>query len=409
MKKENKMYFTLNYMNEFELIYDEKNDDEKYLMMALMNEEGFYHHYNYGYDNYISYSFGKLNNYNEKSVLIAKTKKRFENLGIKEMKSLEFHKMYKNKKRKIMKEVPLKFDNKEDIENWLKAMKVNNYIINDDLEVEVFNNVNLSSKQLYHIPFQFSKVHGYFHINDNNLVNLKGCPFIVYDEFSANYNKLTSLKNIPTILLSTDKKKKKKDNYRKVYMNNNNLKVIDIENVNNDIDSLHIKNNKLTSLKNVSNFQNLKELIITNNKIENLNELNIDNLKILCVSNNKLTSLEGCPQNLESLKCFKNKLTTMLGCPNNLLILECNNNLLTNFEGFPEGEVMRNIRFYGNNIHESELANFKSRFLIKKNHNSVYSDFNKIGDTESFKMKYEQILLSSITKDTKSVIKVKKL
>ena len=95
---------------------------------------------------------------------------------------------------------------------WLSYMKIKNYTINDDFTVDVdgnvyigFNNYQRSRiqkgpqlKRLTEIPIQFGIVTGTFHINDNNLNSLKGCPREVQANFFCSRNEnLKSLEGGP--------------------------------------------------------------------------------------------------------------------------------------------------------------------------------------------------------------------
>lgn len=81
-----------------------------------------------------------------------------------------------------------------DIEEWLKKFSVSNYIINDDLEVSVFGNVNLNGKlKCKKLPIKFKSVDGYFDISNNELTSLEGSPESVIKDFNCSSNKLGSL------------------------------------------------------------------------------------------------------------------------------------------------------------------------------------------------------------------------
>ena len=49
-------------------------------------------------------------------------------------------------------------DTKEKIVNWLDSMKIFNYIINDDLTVDVYGSVDLAHYNFKKIPVRFGKV-----------------------------------------------------------------------------------------------------------------------------------------------------------------------------------------------------------------------------------------------------------
>jgi hypothetical protein len=85
------------------------------------------------------------------------------------------------------------------IENWLKNMKINLYIINDDLSIDVNERVDLWNKNLDKLPdyIEFNRIFGNFNISDNDLISMKGFPKIIYDDFYCCNNILTSLKGCP--------------------------------------------------------------------------------------------------------------------------------------------------------------------------------------------------------------------
>jgi hypothetical protein len=85
------------------------------------------------------------------------------------------------------------------IEKWLDEMEINNYVINDDLTIDVDGPVYLNYKNLVKFPdyIQFGKVNGYFDCRLNNLTNLRGSPITVYGSYSCDNNKLNSLEGCP--------------------------------------------------------------------------------------------------------------------------------------------------------------------------------------------------------------------
>lgn len=86
---------------------------------------------------------------------------------------------------------------KEEIEQWLNTMAIQNYYINDNFTVSVKGDVDLRNKLLDELPVKFDIVYGDFIIDNNNLTSLKGSPNRVTKSFSCSYNKLTSLKYLP--------------------------------------------------------------------------------------------------------------------------------------------------------------------------------------------------------------------
>ena len=91
------------------------------------------------------------------------------------------------------------FKTKKEVEDWLNRMGIySNYLINDNLIVDVKGNINLNHKEFEYLPIQFGKIiDGHFNINRNCLLTLKGCPYSVSTDFSCSYNNLKSLKYSP--------------------------------------------------------------------------------------------------------------------------------------------------------------------------------------------------------------------
>ena len=83
------------------------------------------------------------------------------------------------------------------IEAWLKKYKVSNYIIIEDLSVDVNGGVDLSFKGLVEIPVRFGVVSGNFDCSANKLTSLVGCPTSVGGSFSCFWNRLVSLEGCP--------------------------------------------------------------------------------------------------------------------------------------------------------------------------------------------------------------------
>ncbi len=88
------------------------------------------------------------------------------------------------------------FKTREEIHVWLDEMEVEDYIINDDLTVDVGGGVDISYRNLAMIPVQFGVVNGNFNCNTNGLISLKGAPHACGD-FRCSWNQLTSLDGAP--------------------------------------------------------------------------------------------------------------------------------------------------------------------------------------------------------------------
>lgn len=89
---------------------------------------------------------------------------------------------------------------KKKIEAWLQSMNIQNYIINEDLTIDVNGNVNIEQKNLHQIPVQFNIVKGNFSCNANKLTSLKGAPIEVYGDFDCYHNNLENLLYLPKII-----------------------------------------------------------------------------------------------------------------------------------------------------------------------------------------------------------------
>lgn len=153
-----------------------------------------------------------------------------------------------------------KFGEYQAIKRWLDNMAIENYIINDDLTVDVNSNLDIRDEGLSEIPVQFGRIGGYFKCKRNSLTSLKGCPKYIKNGFYCDDNLLTSLEYFPGYVGGT----------------------------------ISMRNNKLTSLKGCPK--------IVDGSFD--------------VSENMLTSLEYCPDIVkDSFYCIHNELTTLKGGP----------------------------------------------------------------------------------------------
>jgi hypothetical protein len=75
------------------------------------------------------------------------------------------------------------FTTYKETKEWLDEMEIENYIINDDLTVDVNDDVNLVNKNLSYIPIKFGVINGGFYCSKNNLISLVGSPNIVKGNF----------------------------------------------------------------------------------------------------------------------------------------------------------------------------------------------------------------------------------
>lgn len=91
------------------------------------------------------------------------------------------------------------------IENWLKEMNIRNYLINQDMTIDVYGNVDINNKNLTQFPLyiNFNKIAGHFRCAHNKIESLRGGPKEIFGVFDCSYNQLKSLEHGPEIVLST--------------------------------------------------------------------------------------------------------------------------------------------------------------------------------------------------------------
>lgn len=83
------------------------------------------------------------------------------------------------------------------VENWLNSMNVENYIIHDNLIVDVNGSVDISGRNLSYLPVQFGIVYNNFYAYNNSLSSLEGFPYKIYGKLSCQENMINSLKFCP--------------------------------------------------------------------------------------------------------------------------------------------------------------------------------------------------------------------
>lgn len=174
----------------------------------------------------------------------------------------------------------LKYD---EIEKWLESFSITNYMILDDLTVNVFGSVNLNNKlNGKKLPIKFKKVDGYFDISDNELKTLEGCPEVVTKDFNCSRNNLASLFNSPKEVGDFD-----------------------------------------------CSYNDLKDLSYCPKTVKGSFDC----------SNNKITSLKGSPRTVKGFfKCSHNQITSLKNGPNNIeLYFDCSFNLLEKLTAGPFG------------------------------------------------------------------------
>lgn len=88
---------------------------------------------------------------------------------------------------------------KAPIKAWLDEYKIENYIINDDLTIDVNGSVNISDMWIEEFPsyIRFGIVTGDFDSNNNELISLIGCPRTIGGDFHYCLNTGVSLDGFP--------------------------------------------------------------------------------------------------------------------------------------------------------------------------------------------------------------------
>lgn len=227
----------------------------------------------------------------------------------------------------------------KDIKSWLDKMNIKNYIIHENLVVDVKEDVFLQSKGLQCFPFKFGKVEGNFNCSDNFLKSLKGSPDVVKGSFNCSHNLLKTLKYAPNSV---------KDSF---ICNFNQLKTLKF--VSQNPLSLDCSSNKLKNLKYCPNsiinkfdcsYNNLKSLkngpqkakkyLCEQNNLKTLQYGPIEVEEFFCRSN-KLDSLKYCPKKVSDFLCSNNHLKSLVGSPIKVRNFSCSNNKLTSLEGAP--------------------------------------------------------------------------
>lgn len=159
---------------------------------------------------------------------------------------------------------------RKNIKKVLSSLNINNYMINDDLSVDVYGNV-MFIKSDTDIPIKFRNiygnfncsyvnlttlknspdyVYGYFSCCNNNLDSLEFAPLYIEGDFDCSYNSIESLKNFPKVI-------------GRSYLSNNNIR--DLKHYNSDREIL----------LNGNPINNIFNLFYSESHIELFNDYNI--------------------------------------------------------------------------------------------------------------------------------------
>ena len=82
---------------------------------------------------------------------------------------------------------------KEGVIEVCEKYEIENYIINDDLSIDVDGAVDLYNKKLEYLPLKFNYVDGNFNCARNKLKTLEGSPKTISGYFYCYFNELKSL------------------------------------------------------------------------------------------------------------------------------------------------------------------------------------------------------------------------
>ena len=86
------------------------------------------------------------------------------------------------------------------IESILNYFNVNNYNINKDGSVDVYDSVHISLKNIHRLEIQFNHVHGDFVISNNPLTTLKGLPRYIDGSLFCRNTSLETLEHFPEFI-----------------------------------------------------------------------------------------------------------------------------------------------------------------------------------------------------------------
>lgn len=141
---------------------------------------------------------------------------------------------------------------KEEVKKMCKNFGIEEYLINDDLSIDVYNHFRFPIGGQAYIPLNFNEITGNFTFRHSSLKSLKGCPKIIGGSLDVSWNNLRSFEDGPNEIK------------RNLICNTNNIKTLKgFPKVNGKI---NIKDNSVYSLINT--------FINKNNQNELINEFN---------------------------------------------------------------------------------------------------------------------------------------
>lgn len=246
------------------------------------------------------------------------------------------------------------------IQYFLKTNGIKNYVILDDLSVDIKGNVNLVKKGLKKIPIQFNEVMGYFNISHNKLKTCKGMPKKVKHDFLASYNQLEDIFHFPIEVLG----------------------------------QIDLSHNQLTDLSFLP--KTVYGLDVSHNKISTLEHSPEKILGRFHLSNNPLKNLKGIASFIDGrFECTQIPHLTLNYLPNTINTDNISLDYLENTE------LLKLIHYQFKTIHfsvdsyEQHQAQIEGFHLV---HDTLYSKSYMVGNWDSFvsyleKNKIEQNML----------------
>jgi len=142
------------------------------------------------------------------------------------------------------------FSNRLEISGFLRKFSITDFVINDDLTVDVNESVYICEAGLFELPIKFRNINGSFYIHDNKLTTLKGCPEYVSGDFGCGRNNLTTLEYSPK--------------YVGMDFDCSNNEITSLDYMPKEIgEGFFCRYNKLTSLKGIS--KNIRNIYVSDN------------------------------------------------------------------------------------------------------------------------------------------------
>jgi Leucine-rich repeat (LRR) protein len=214
----------------------------------------------------------------------------------------------------------------------------------------------------------------YVHFEENIFFPFESLP-IIY------------LNNKKIVKISDIKRLEKFSNLKKLYLDFNQIAEIEgLDNLSN-LKSLHLKGNRIKEIKGLERLSKLEYLYLNNNEIKEIKGLNnLSKLKSLMILDNKISNIQGLEDltNLEILNLRNNKIAEIngLNALKNLKRVDLSNNYIFKIKGLGSLNKLEFLDLSYNKITEFKgLENLKSlKFLDLRN-----NEINEIRGLSSLK------------------------